>query len=125
MPRTPRQWRLVVMAQVMVPRLCRGRSVVQSTGRSREHAGDPWHRGAARWSHPLSSSPTQRRQLSWLRHGAGPPQLRSHAVCQLVTVQVPLQLQESRQLHPRLAVHAPALASLPVQRRVTLRGRIW
>lgn len=58
-------------------------------------------------------------------HGAGPPWSRSHAVGQLVTVQVPLQLQEARQLHPRLAVHTPALAPLPVQGWVTLWGWVW
>lgn len=57
----------------------------------------------------------------WPRRAAR-PRSRSHAVCWLVAIQVPLQLQEARQLHPRLAVHAPALAPLPVQRRVTLKG---
>lgn len=98
------------------------RAVGSPWRRAQRRSRVPWHPGAARRSRPLSCSPTQPRWVSWPRHGVGPSRWRSHAVCQLVTVQVPFQLQEARQLHPRLAVHAPAFAPLPVQRRVTLKG---
>lgn len=83
-----------------------------------EQSSDGGHAGVPRRQELLSrcvpSPPRPRR--------AARPRSRSHAVRWLVAIQVPLQLQEARQLHPRLAVHAPALAPLPIQRRVTLKG---
>lgn len=123
MPGTPRWWRLVVMAQVAVP------CPVLQAAHGTEHSSDPGRvPGSPSTGELLGGhvpSPTQPRWVSWPWHSVGPPRSHSHAVRQLVTVQVPLQLQETRQLHPGLAVHAPALAPLPVQRRVTLRGRVW
>lgn len=99
--------------------------MAQGAVRSEAHPGVPRHQGTAQQSRPLSFSPRQPQAGVLAPHGAGPPRWRSHAVRQLVTVQVPLQLQEARQLHPRLAVHTPALAPLPIQRRVTLWGWVW